>query len=100
MGLVFETLTEIAADGTLRGELATAWTASDDAQIWTFDLRKNVSFHDGVSFTPQMWSIACAELGDVRAVSAHRVQITLEQPDPALPFRLSNPRHRSCCACT
>ncbi len=29
-GLIFDTLTEIAADGTLRGELATAWQGSED----------------------------------------------------------------------
>jgi peptide/nickel transport system substrate-binding protein len=34
-GLVFDTLTEVAADGTLRPELATGWLASEDALVWT-----------------------------------------------------------------
>ena len=40
-------LTEIAADGTVVGELAEGWEASPDATIWTFRLRKGVVFHDG-----------------------------------------------------
>lgn len=32
-GLIFDTLTEIAADGTLRGELATAWQGSADGRV-------------------------------------------------------------------
>lgn len=93
MGLVFETLTEVAADGTLRGELATAWAASDDAKVWTFDLRDNVRFHDGTPFTSADVAHSMAALGDVRAVSARRVRITLEQSDPALPFTLSSSAH-------
>jgi ABC-type transport system substrate-binding protein len=93
MGLVFETLTEVAADGTLRGELATSWTTSDDAMVWTFDLRENVRFHDGTPFTSTDVVHSISALGDVRALSAHRIQITLEQSDPALPFTLSNSAH-------
>ena len=40
-------LTEIDPSGTLVGELATDWSASDDATQWTFDLRKGVEFHNG-----------------------------------------------------
>ena len=93
MGLVFETLTEVAADGTLRGELATGWSASDDGRVWTFDLRKGVYFHDAKLFTAVDVVHCLAALGDLRALSTHRVQIALAQPDPALPFTLSNPAH-------
>jgi len=88
-GLVFETLTEVAADGTLRGELATEWTSSNDARVWTFDLRHDVSFHDGRLFTAADVVHSLAALGDVRALSKDRVQITLTVSDPALPFTLS-----------
>ncbi|MCX8227384.1 MAG: peptide ABC transporter substrate-binding protein, partial [Sulfitobacter sp.] len=33
-GLIYDTLTEVAADGTLRGELATDWQGSDDGRVW------------------------------------------------------------------
>ena len=50
MGMVFDCLTEIKADGSLTGELAESWDASDDAVTWTFKLKKGVEFHNGKSF--------------------------------------------------
>ncbi|PVA07692.1 ABC transporter substrate-binding protein [Thalassorhabdomicrobium marinisediminis] len=49
-GAVFDSLTEIAADGSLKGELAESWEATPDAKTWTFNLRKGVTFHNGKSF--------------------------------------------------
>jgi len=43
-------LTEVAADGSVRGELAEDWEASEDASEWTFKLRK-ATFHDGRPIT-------------------------------------------------
>ena len=88
-GLIYETLTEIAADGTLHGELATGWTSSADARVWVFDLRSGVLFHDGKPFTAADVIHSLAALGDIQAVSRGRVQITLATPDPSLPFTLS-----------
>jgi peptide/nickel transport system substrate-binding protein len=44
-------LTEISADGSIKGELAESWEASDDAAQWTFQLRKGVTFHNGKDVT-------------------------------------------------
>ena len=44
-------LTEIAADGSLVGELAESWEASADAKTWTFVLRSDVTFHNGKTVT-------------------------------------------------
>ncbi|MCW1951964.1 MAG: ABC transporter substrate-binding protein [Octadecabacter sp.] len=49
-GSVFDGLTEVAADGSLVGELAESWEASADAKTWTFNLRQGVTFHNGKSF--------------------------------------------------
>ncbi|MBU2992274.1 ABC transporter substrate-binding protein [Octadecabacter sp. 1_MG-2023] len=49
-GTVFDCLTEVAADGSLVGELAESWEASADAKTWTFNLRQGVTFHNGKSF--------------------------------------------------
>lgn len=49
-GMVFDCLTEVAADGTLKGELAESWEASADAKVWTFKLKKDAEFHNGKSF--------------------------------------------------
>ncbi|MCX7565932.1 ABC transporter substrate-binding protein [Sulfitobacter sp. F26169L] len=92
-GLVYETLTEVAADGTLRGELATDWTSAENATVWTFDLRQGVTFHDGAPFTANDVVHSLAALGDVRALSRHRVQIALSAPEPALPFVLGRVAH-------
>jgi len=49
-GTVFDCLTEVAADGSLVGELAESWEASADAKTWTFNLRQGVTFHNGKAF--------------------------------------------------
>ena len=43
-------LTEVAPDGSLRGEVAESWEASADAATWTFKLR-DMKFHDGKKLT-------------------------------------------------
>ncbi|MGG7645304.1 ABC transporter substrate-binding protein [Rhodovulum sp. YNF3179] len=49
-GAVFDNLTEVAADGSLVGELAESWEATPDAKVWTFNLRRGVTFHNGKAF--------------------------------------------------
>ncbi|MFK7745050.1 MAG: ABC transporter substrate-binding protein [Roseobacter sp.] len=100
VGTVFDTLTEIAADGTLRGELATSWMGAEDACSWVLDLRAGVTFHDGQSFGPEdvIASFSLHQqglLGDVTQVlpvGPNRVRIELSAPDPDFAYRLSDPR--------
>lgn len=94
-GIVFDTLTEVAADGTLRGELASDWTSSDDAKQWTFDLRRDVSFHDGTPFTAAdvVASAAGFQDGKVHALGQHQVRVDLLKPDPGLPMRFADPAY-------
>ena len=105
-GAVFDCLTEIAADGTLRGELAEGWTASADARVWHFALRRDVRFHDGVPFTsedavaslrlhmdPGQRSPAYPLLADVEALCAdgrHGLTVTLRSGNPDFPFLLAD----------
>ena len=44
-------MTEIAADGSLVGELAESWEVTPDAITWTFKLRPGVPYHDGRTVT-------------------------------------------------
>jgi len=105
-GTVFDCLTEIAADGTLVGELAESWDASPDARVWAFKLRRGVTFHNGKPFGAED---VIASLGlhtgagaaspaggivkqieQVRALDAHRVEITLLQGNADFPFLMAD----------
>ena len=50
---VANTLTELDADGNLVGSLATEWSSSPDAKVWTFKLRDGVEFHNGKTMTAE-----------------------------------------------
>ena len=100
-GVLFETLTEVAADGTLRGELATAWRSNEDATMWEFSLREDVSFHNGAPFTSAdvtrlaIHANAHEILDTVERVvvaGEHKVRFDLHTADRHLPFKLANPQ--------
>lgn len=107
-GAVFDCLTEVGADGALRGELATGWEASRDARVWTFDLREGVRFHDGTSFAAASvvesmrlhidagpngagWHLV-SNIESMRATSASQVQFHLRSGNADFPYLLSD-RH-------
>jgi len=46
-------LTEFAADGTLKPDVAQSWEASDAAKKWTFKLQKGATFSNGKSVTAE-----------------------------------------------
>ena len=85
---MYDNLTEIAADGTLRGELATAWSSDADALRWRFTLRGDVQFHDGQAFdAPAVQSLPMT----VHVVDATTIDILLDAPNPNLPYLLAHP---------
>lgn len=99
-GAVFDTLTEIAADGTLRGELATHWHGAPDARTWRLELRKDVVFHHGkpleasdvaASFELHRTSLL-ADVTRMTALETHVLQVELAGEDTDFPYRLSDPR--------
>ena len=94
-GAVFNTLTEVAPDGVLRGELASGWTGSSDGRVWDVTLRDGVAFHDGTlleaAHVMDMLGQA-PELGVAEAAPiTGGVRIVLTQPNPQLPYRLADP---------
>ena len=94
-GAVFETLTELAPDGTLRGNVAVQWTTKD-AVNWLFDLTPDVRFHDGL---PLVADDITASLSDpslnIQTIEMRRdrLRIVLNAPNPSLPYALADPRH-------
>ncbi|MEM7295666.1 MAG: ABC transporter substrate-binding protein [Pseudomonadota bacterium] len=105
-GTVFDCLTEVAADGTLKGELAESWEASADAKTWTFNLKKGVTFHNGKAFgaddviaSLQMHVAEGAKSAAKPIVSAisemtkmndHQVKFTLASGNADFPFLMSD----------
>ena len=84
-GAVFDSLTEIAADGSLVGELAESWEASSDAKVWTFNLRQGVTFHNGKSFAADdVIESLNMHLGEESKSAAKPIVENIEALDPAL----------------
>lgn len=102
---VYESLTSVTEDGTVVPNLATGWTISEDGLTYTFDLAKDVTFHDGTVFDADdvkfTFDRAMAEdstnpskgiwrpIENVRVVAPHTVEITLQYPDGFLLFNLA-----------
>lgn len=91
-GAVFDTLTEIAPDGTLRGELSSGWQTDADARVWHFDLREDVRFHDGKALDVADIVSVLQEVGRAEALSRTSVRLELATANPGLPFLLADSR--------
>ena len=98
------------ASGVPSPDLAVAWSASDDASVWTFKLREGVKFHDGSDFDsgdvvdllmrikdPELASPVASVLkvmDKVEAVDPLTVKITLSAPHADFPLLLMDYRIR------
>lgn len=105
-GAVFDSLTEVAADGTLVGELAESWEASADAKTWTFNLRQGVTFHNGKSFGADdvieslMMHVGeesksaakpiVEAISEMTKITDHQVQFTLAAGNADFPYLMSD----------
>jgi peptide/nickel transport system substrate-binding protein len=95
-------LTQINPDQTLGGDVAEAWSASDDATEWTFKLNKNATFHSGAKVTAadviatlnhhrgeKTTSAVAAFFTDVTEIvdnGDHSVTVKLSAPNADLPW--------------
>lgn len=105
-GSVFDSLTEVAADGSLVGELAENWEATADAKTWTFNLRQGVTFHNGKSFgaddvieSLQMHlgeeSKSAAKpivegIAEMNKITEHQIQFVLTSGNADFPYLMSD----------
>ncbi len=101
-GNLFEPLVGRNKDLSLAPALATAWT-QPSPNVWRFELRKGVQFHDGSPFTADdvVFSFARAsgdgsdmksytnDIKEVRKVNDHVVEIETKGPFPILPDVIS-----------
>lgn len=99
-------LTEITSENGLGPDMADAWSATPDAAIWTFELNKDATFHDGRKFTAKdaiaslnhhrgegSTSAAAALLAsvtDIKADGDHTIVIELEQGFADLPWIMTD----------
>lgn len=103
-GAVFDTLTEVAADGSLRGELATGWEATDSARQWIFNLRRGVKFHNGAAFraddviasillhkgTQSGAAPIANAISRIDRLSDHQVRFVLNEGNADFPYLMSD----------
>jgi peptide/nickel transport system substrate-binding protein len=102
---IYEPLIIRDMSGAFQPALATDWAPSpDDPNVWVFNLRQGVTFHDGADFTAEdvVFSINRAKSEDsdmkelltsiveVRAVDDHTVEFVTAGPNPILPSNLTN----------
>ncbi len=95
---VFDTLTEVAPDGVLRGELAESWQCGPDARDWLFTLHDGARFHDGQRLLARdvAESLAAHEPpalhgARIEAEGAGVLRISLRKGNPQLPLLLADP---------
>jgi peptide/nickel transport system substrate-binding protein len=99
-------LTEVDQNGNLVPELAESFNASPDAKVWSFKLRKGVTFHSGKKFTSadviasinhhrgkDSKSAAKKLLGpivEMKADGPHAIVITLSDGNADFPYIISD----------
>ncbi|MEM7470242.1 MAG: ABC transporter substrate-binding protein [Pseudomonadota bacterium] len=102
---IMEPLAHRDHDGQIVPALATSWNPSEEnPNIWVFNLREGVTFHDGSAFTADdvVFSLnramtedsdfkeLLASVKEVRAVGEYMVEIETNGPNPIMPNNLTN----------
>ena len=102
---IMETLVMRNHEGELVASLATDWAPSEqNPNIWVFNLREGVTYHDGAAFTAEdvVFSLnramtqdsdykeLLASVKEVRAAGDYTVEIETNGPNPIMPNNLTN----------
>ncbi|MFO1061407.1 MAG: ABC transporter substrate-binding protein [Dongiaceae bacterium] len=104
--IVYEKLTEFDADGKLVPWLAESFAANPAASVWTFQLRKGVTFHNGKTMsaadvvysfqrildkkTGSPGASTIAEVSAIKADGANTVVFELKGPNAEFPYFLTS----------
>ncbi|MEL6265068.1 MAG: ABC transporter substrate-binding protein, partial [Pseudomonadota bacterium] len=101
---IYEPLLHRDMSGAITPGLATDWAPTEDPNVWQFNLRQGVTFHDGADFTAEdvVFSINRAKsknsqmkellgsISEVRTAGTHTVEFVTAGPNPILPVNLTN----------
>lgn len=109
---VWEPLVSVGDNGDLAPKLAKSWSMSEDAKEWIFELRDDVTFHDGVKFNadavianferykkmnPKQSTFYTFDvekvypgLKEVTKIDDYKIKITFDKPMPTLPYNMAN----------
>ncbi len=95
---LYECLVQVDSNGDFYPQLAESWEASADGRTWTFQLRREVRFHDGIPFdaeavrksflramspdTPNPHPEYYTDIAEVEAVDTYTVSFHLKKPVP------------------
>jgi peptide/nickel transport system substrate-binding protein len=102
---VLEGLTKIHVDGRVTPLLAESWTMDPDGKLYTFKLRKGITFQDGTPFdaaavrfsferakaegsTNKAKKAVFDNISSIATPDAHTVILTLNNADGNFPFRM------------
>ncbi|MBO9625531.1 MAG: ABC transporter substrate-binding protein [Microbacterium sp.] len=101
---IFDTVVAQASDGTYKPDLAKSWKVSDDGLVYTFELRDDVTFHDGTPFDAAVLKqnldrplneVGLATAGNAIAstevTGEYELTVTLSRPNAAFIHALSTP---------
>lgn len=99
VGLIFSGLVRLGAYGTLAPDLASSWSVDKDGQTWTFNIRDDATWQDGVPVTaddvvftidalksPDANGAAAASWADVTATAIDAKTVTLSLGTPVSGF--------------
>ncbi len=70
--LLYDQLVRFDENLTIQPELATSWEVSEDGLTWTFNLRDDVTFHDGTPFNAEAVKFHIERLLDPEWASPNR----------------------------
>lgn len=102
---VYDYLVDVNAENKIVPRLAIDWARSEDGLVYTFQLAKNVTFHDGSKFTAEdvVWTYRrlrdteglpttdlYANIESIEALSDYEVQFTLKNTNPFFLYDLSD----------
>ena len=107
LGLIYESLFKLDRDQKAVPVLAEEWEVSDDGLIWTFKIRSDVQWHDGMPLTADdiIFTIKTLQNGNIDSVyksnvkniaayaivSRNTFSVFLNEPDSFLKERLTFP---------